>query len=82
MEKYIKWHIVLDGDVDEYEAAYQDTINEIVERIAEDLREGYTSGTVYFDLRDAAGLFFCFFWNSLRFSTFLLTTTNYNFFYW
>jgi len=58
MEKYIKWHIVLDGDVDEYEAAYQDTINEIVERIAEDLREGYTSGTVYFDLRDAAGLFF------------------------
>lgn len=49
MEKYIKWHIILDGDVDEYESLYQDKLNEIIERIAEDLREGYTSGTVHFD---------------------------------
>lgn len=49
MDKYIAWRIVLDGDVDEFECLYPSQVEEIIEQIADDLREGLTHGTVHFD---------------------------------
>lgn len=47
---YIKYKLILDGDTQELECAYNSVYENVIEIITDNIKEGSFSGTVCFDV--------------------------------
>jgi hypothetical protein len=49
---YINYRLILDGDTQELECAYDRVYNNVIEIITDNIKDGSFSGTVCFDVDD------------------------------